>query len=92
MTTIAIAVALAAIAVAVILARRLRHARAVASLAVGDEVQTRGGLFGIVAGLDGQNLWVEVDDNVMVRVARTAVAVIIEPVEEVTDAPPATDP
>jgi len=39
---------------------------------VGDEVMTTSGVYGFVTGFDGDIAWLEVDDNVQIRVARQA--------------------
>ena len=40
---------------------------------VGDEVMTTSGLYGFVTGFDGDIAWIEIDDNVQIRVARQAI-------------------
>jgi preprotein translocase subunit YajC len=40
---------------------------------VGDEVMTTSGMYGFITGFDGDIVWLEVDDNVQIRVARAAV-------------------
>jgi preprotein translocase subunit YajC len=40
---------------------------------VGDEVMTTSGLYGFITGFDGDIVWLEIDDNVQIRVARAAV-------------------
>jgi preprotein translocase subunit YajC len=42
------------------------------SIDVGDEVMTTSGIYGFVSSLDGDIAWLEVDDNVQIRVARAA--------------------
>jgi preprotein translocase subunit YajC len=54
--------------------RRQREAAAlVAALAVGDEVMTTSGVYGFITGFDGDIVWLEIDDNVQIRIARGAV-------------------
>jgi preprotein translocase subunit YajC len=54
--------------------RRQREAAAlVAALEVGDEVMTTSGVYGFITGFDGDIVWLEIDDNVQIRVARAAV-------------------
>lgn len=42
-------------------------------LAEGDEVITTSGMYGFITGFDGDIIWLEIDDNIQVRVARAAV-------------------
>ncbi len=45
-----------------------------ASLAVGDEIITTSGIYGQITGEDGPNrFWIEIDDDVQIRVARAAI-------------------
>lgn len=54
--------------------RRQREQAAMqASIGVGDEVMTTSGVYGFVTGFDGDIVWLEIDDNVQIRVARAAV-------------------
>lgn len=43
------------------------------ALAEGDEVITTAGIYGFITGFDGDIIWIEVDDNIQIRVARSAV-------------------
>lgn len=43
------------------------------SIEVGDEIMTTSGLYGFVTELDGDIVWLEVDDDVQIRIARAAV-------------------
>ena len=44
------------------------------SLSVGDEIITTSGIYGQITGEDGPNrFWVEIDDDVQIRVARAAI-------------------
>jgi preprotein translocase subunit YajC len=44
------------------------------SIEVGDEIVTTSGLFGRITGEDGPNrFWLEIDDDVQIRIARAAV-------------------
>jgi preprotein translocase subunit YajC len=40
---------------------------------IGDEVMTTSGVYGFITGFDGDIVWLEIDDNVQIRVARAAV-------------------
>ncbi len=43
------------------------------SIGVGDEVITTSGIYGFITGEDGDRLWLEIDDDVQIRIARAAV-------------------
>ena len=43
------------------------------ALAEGDEVLTTSGIYGFITGFDGDIVWLEIDDNIQIRVARAAV-------------------
>jgi preprotein translocase subunit YajC len=43
------------------------------AIEVGDEIMTTSGVYGFVTGFDGDIAWLEVDDNVQIRVARAAI-------------------
>jgi preprotein translocase subunit YajC len=43
------------------------------SIEVGDEIMTTSGLYGFVTELDGDIVWLEIDDDVQIRIARAAV-------------------
>ena len=44
------------------------------SIQVGDEVITTSGVFGTITGEDGENrFWLEIDDDVQIRIARAAI-------------------
>ena len=54
--------------------RRQREMAAMtSSLEVGDEIMTTSGVYGFITGFDGDIVWLEVDDNVQIRIARGAV-------------------
>jgi preprotein translocase subunit YajC len=74
--------------------RRMKaHQAVVASLQVGDEVVTAGGVYGTITSVDEETLAVEVAPGVVLRVLRSAVSQRIAPDEdEVDDVPdPETD-
>lgn len=53
------------------------------SVGVGDEVVTTAGIFGFITGEDGPDrFWLEVDDDVQVRIARAAVSRKVDTVAE----------
>ncbi len=43
------------------------------SIEIGDEVVTTSGIFGFVTGVEDDRFWLEVDDDVQIRIARAAV-------------------
>ncbi|MGH9133954.1 MAG: preprotein translocase subunit YajC [Ilumatobacteraceae bacterium] len=43
------------------------------SLGVGDEVITTSGIYGFITGEEGDQFWLEIDDDVQVRIARAAI-------------------
>jgi preprotein translocase subunit YajC len=54
--------------------RRQRDAVALQSaIEIGDEVMTTSGLYGFVTGFEGDLAWLEIDDNVQIRIARQAI-------------------
>jgi preprotein translocase subunit YajC len=52
------------------------------SLEVGDEIVTAGGMYGTVAGVDEDEVAIEVAEGVVVRIARRAVAGVMPPDED----------
>lgn len=61
------------------------HRALVASLQVGDEVVTSGGIYGTILDLDETVVGLEVAPGVVLRVARGAIAQRVSPVEEPVD-------
>lgn len=54
--------------------RRQRETAALQSaIEVGDEIMTTSGVYGFITSFDGDIAWLEIDDNVQIRVARAAV-------------------
>ena len=54
--------------------RRMKDQQAVrSSLEIGDEVMTNSGIYGFITGFDDERLWLEIDDDVQIRVLRAAV-------------------
>ena len=54
--------------------RRQRDAVALQqSIEVGDEVMTTSGLYGFVTAFEGDIAWIEIDNDVQIRVARQAI-------------------
>lgn len=54
----------------------------IASLEVGDEIVSAGGLYGVITEMDGEELRVEISDGLIVRMARNAVVGIVEDEED----------
>ncbi len=55
--------------------RRMREQQELqGSIQVGDEVVTTSGLYGRISGEDGEHrFWMEIDDDVQIRIARAAI-------------------
>jgi preprotein translocase subunit YajC len=54
--------------------RRQREQAALQSaLDVGDEIVTTSGVYGFITGFDEDRVWLEIDDDVQIRVSRAAV-------------------
>ncbi len=54
--------------------RNKEHKALLGSLEVGDEVLMSSGTYGFVAAIDGEVLWLEVAENVELKVSRSSVA------------------
>ena len=53
--------------------RKMKNTQALqSSIEVGDEVMTTSGVYGFVTLIDGDIAWLEIDDNVQIRIARQA--------------------
>jgi preprotein translocase subunit YajC len=61
------------------------HRALVATLRVGDDVVTSGGIYGTIQSLDEEAVELEVAPGVVLRVARGAIAQRVGPVEEPVD-------
>ena len=62
--------------------RQAELTQTIASLEVGDEIVTAGGLYGHVVGVGDDELLVEIAPGTNVRIARRAVAGVVGPDEE----------
>jgi preprotein translocase subunit YajC len=63
--------------------RRMRqHQAVIASLQVGDEVVTAGGVYGTITSVDDDTLAVEVAPGVVLRILRSAVSQRIAPFDD----------
>ncbi|MGI9595213.1 MAG: preprotein translocase subunit YajC [Acidimicrobiales bacterium] len=54
--------------------RNREHKTLLASLEEGDEVLTSAGVYGFVAAVDGEVVWLEVADGVELKVSKSSVA------------------
>lgn len=54
--------------------RNREHKALLSSLEEGDEIVTNAGLYGFIAAVDGDVLWVEVAEGVELKLAKSAVA------------------
>jgi len=62
--------------------RQAELTQTIASIEVGDEIVTAGGLYGHVVGVGDDELLVEIAQGTNVRIARRAVAGVVGPDEE----------
>lgn len=54
--------------------RRAKEAQQLQStIEIGDEIMTTSGLYGFVTGFEGDIAWLEIDDNVQIRISRQAI-------------------
>jgi preprotein translocase subunit YajC len=54
--------------------RRLKTQQSMqSSIEIGDEVVTNSGIYGFITGIDGDKYWLEVDDDVQLRIASAAI-------------------
>jgi preprotein translocase subunit YajC len=55
--------------------KRMRHQTELqASIGIGDEVITNSGIYGFITDVDGDDkFWLEIDDDVQIRIARAAI-------------------
>jgi preprotein translocase subunit YajC len=65
--------------------RTTAHRALLASLAVGDEVITIGGILGTIRQLDDEKIELEVAENVVITVARNAIAQMAAPASAAVD-------
>ena len=61
------------------------------NLEPGDEIVSTGGIFGVIKSVDGDDLHVEIADGCVVRMARRAVAGIVEPEKAEAETAPAKE-
>ena len=64
--------------------RRMRAQQSMqSSLEVGDEVLTTSGIYGFITGFEDDKIWIEIDDDVQIRVNRA----FVQGKVDATDAP-----
>jgi preprotein translocase subunit YajC len=56
-------------------------------IAVGKEIVTAGGLYGTVTAVEGDEVWVEIAEGVVVRIAKRAVAGVVSEDDEQEEPP-----
>src|SRR5688500_14598855 len=62
--------------------KRLKAQNAIqAAIGVGDEVVTNSGIYGFITGVEGDKFWLEIDDDVQIRIARAAIQGRVNPVD-----------
>lgn len=68
--------------------RRMREQQTMQkSLGIGDEVITTSGIYGFITGEEDDKFWLEIDDDVQIRIARAGVqGKVNTPVTETVDA------
>ena len=55
--------------------KRMKEQAAMQSaIGIGDEVVTNSGIYGFITGVDGDKFWLEIDDDVQIRIARAAIS------------------
>lgn len=60
------------------------------AIGVGDEVVTNAGIYGFVEAIDGEIVWLSIDDDTTIRIARSALTRKVNPSDEVAGGPEAT--
>ena len=53
--------------------RMRQQAELQSSIGVGDEVVTNSGIYGFITGEEDDKFWLEIDENVQIRIARAAI-------------------
>lgn len=71
--------------------RMKRHRELLATLTVGDDVVTSGGIYGTITGEDDDDLFLLVSEGVEIRVARSAIGGKVEFEDDDDGDGPATD-
>ena len=61
--------------------RRMREQQSMQrAIQIGDEVVTTSGIYGIISGIEDDRFWLEIDDDVQIRISRAAVQARTTPV------------
>lgn len=53
--------------------RQREQAEMMAAIDIGDEVVTTSGIYGFITGKEDDKFWLEIDENVQIRVAKAAI-------------------
>ena len=72
--------------------RTTEHSAMISTLAVGDEVVTAGGVYGLITAIDEDVLTVEIAPHITVRVARGAITGVMNSEQKDNDAEPPIAP
>ena len=66
--------------------RRLRETQVMQrSISEGDEVLTTSGVYGFVVAMDEEVVWLEIAENVEIRIAKGAISKVVQQAESPTD-------
>lgn len=66
--------------------RKMRdHTQLLASIGVGDDIVTSAGIYGRVSELDGETLFLQVSDNVELKVTKESIAGLVSYDDEIED-------
>lgn len=65
--------------------RMQQHAQLIRTVGLGDEVETIGGMFGIIRRLDDEHVWLEVTPGTTIRFTRGAIRRKVVEIEEDED-------
>ena len=53
--------------------RQRQQAELQAAIGIGDEVVTNSGIYGFITGEEDDKFWLEIDENVQIRIAKAAI-------------------
>lgn len=53
--------------------RQREQAQTMSAIGVGDEVVTTSGIYGFVTAVEDDKFWLEIDENVQIRIAKAAI-------------------
>lgn len=72
--------------------RKMREAQSLLQqLTEGDEVITTGGIYGFINAIDGETIWLDIADNVEIRMHRSSISRRIDPKVEPAGGEPANE-